>query len=233
MPSKKTVIPLKTILGFIKKDPTAWSLLFANSITLFYVFFDNLDLFDLIYLFYIQSIIIGFFTFFTILDTSKRRLEKISNPNFEQRTDGVVNIITFIFAFSFLHLIYLFFIGIPSTEILINLAPLYILFFINHLFSYIYFKLNGVVQKLHGKEILNSIEQRLLPLHIFIICAPIIIGILALVLTYIFSLDKDIVFSHVEIVGIYFFVIIKTCVDVYYHVKKHLSDYTHKISPHI
>jgi uncharacterized membrane protein len=132
-------------------DTSLWFLLFSNIVTIFFVIIENWNLSTIILIYWFQSIIIGFFNFIRILQLKEFSTEGLRiNDSPAQPTQRTKISIAFFFLFhyGFFHIISLIFLLIGPFPIvhgnrLDHIESKYILlisliFFINHLFSYLY-----------------------------------------------------------------------------------------------
>lgn len=179
-----------------KLDPSAISLIFVNILTLILAIAQNWDIATIFYIYLFQTIVILFFIFIKIT------IKKMFCFG-ETWTFFLVLIVFIIFYSSFLFFIF----GIPTFNFFIFLNAG--LFFINHLFSFIYnFKKDSKKKEL-AKVLIKKITYRLLVIHSTIVFS------FFLVLTF----KKSVAF----ILSIIVFFIIKIPADVYFHNKEHQS----------
>jgi len=176
-------------------DPSLWFLLLSNIATIFFAITKNWNLATIMWVYWFQSITIGFFHFIRIL-----QLKEFSTTGFEingqpaQPTQGTKLLMAFFFLFHFglFHCVYSIFllIGTFTKEYgdTLNFAEVkYILltallFFINHLFSYLYNKPRDTKKQNIGLLVFYP-YARVIPMHLTIISAPSFGGALPLFLT--------------------------------------------------
>lgn len=175
-------------------DPSLWFLLFSNIATIFFAITENWNLSTIMWVYWFQSITIGFFNFIRIL-----QLKEFSTKGFRisgrpvQPTQGMklFTAFFFLFHFGFFHFGYLIFLLIGTFAKIYgntpNLAEVkYILltallFFINHLFSYFYNRPRDTKKQNIGSLMFYP-YARIIPMHITIILGFVFSGALALFL---------------------------------------------------
>lgn len=215
---------LKNKLDFALKDPTSYSLLISNIVVIIFSILEKISLMEIIFIFYFQSIAIGIFMSIRILKY-KGTVKEFDLPgdNLKGNYKGQKLALFFIFLiqFFFFHFVYLFFIGFPSIELMILIAPYISLFFISHLFSYMYFD-KYKKEVLSVKKIQSIALNRALPIHVFIIFFGFISGLLYLILEEVAGLGlNESIYSSI---GIIFFLIIKTVTDLNSHIVQHVDE---------
>lgn len=162
-------------------DPSLWFLLFSNIATIFFAINENWDLSTIMWVYWFQSITIGFFNFIRILQLKEFSTEGFKiNDRPAQPTQGTKNFTAFFFLFhyGFFHFGYLVFLLtgtlIKSYENIANSVGLkYILltallFFINHLFSYFYNRPRDTKKQNIGALMFYP-YARIIPMHLTII----------------------------------------------------------------
>src|SRR3990167_41606 len=132
-------------------DPSLWFLLFSNLVTIFFATKEGWNLSTIMWVYWFQSITIGFFNFARILQLKEFSTEgfKINGqPAQPTQSTKIFTAFFFLFHYGFFHFGYLIFLltgtfaksyeqSLSSIELKsILLAAL--IFFINHLFSYFY-----------------------------------------------------------------------------------------------
>jgi hypothetical protein len=175
-------------------DMSLWFLLFSNIATIFFAITEDWNLFTIMWVYWFQSVIIGFFNFIRIL-----QLKEFSTKGFKingmpaKPTQGTKFFTTFffLFHFGFFHFIYLIFlltdISIKASGNTLNQAEVkYILlvallFFINHLFSYFYNKPRDT-KKQNIASLMFYPYVRIIPIHMTIIFSALFSGALPLFL---------------------------------------------------
>ncbi|MDO8504933.1 MAG: DUF6498-containing protein [Candidatus Liptonbacteria bacterium] len=196
---------------YLLADHSLWLLLFSNLITIFFAVKEEWGLSSVMWIYWFQSITIGIFNFVRILqlkDFSTERFEINGQPARPTRGTKISTAFFFLFHYGFFHFVYLVFllIGSISSKFLgggIDVADtLYILliallFFANHLFSFIYNKPRDTKKQNIGTLMFYP-YARIIPMHLTIIFG-LLIGKAALP----------------------FFLVLKTLADVIMHVTEH------------
>lgn len=167
----KNISSFKNLIKQSLSDRSLISLIIINFLTIILSIIEHLPLGDILFIYWCQSVIIGFFQFFKILELKKyhtldekRGQSKIPIANIPVK----IWIATFfVFHYGFFHLAYLVFILQKNPDILASL-PLGITFFINHFYSYL---------KNHKKDsekirVINHVMGepylRIIPMHLVI-----------------------------------------------------------------
>ncbi len=210
------------LFNSIKKDPTLQSLLLSNLLTIFIAVLLNWNLIEILWVYWGQSVIIGFFNFLKMLKVS-----------FSQTEDVGFLAISLFMSFFFLlhyggfHFVYFFFLlGFSfAPGVFANLVPINILnfvpvllitlviLFINHLFSFLYYskkienysfdQTNFLIGKLMVRPYI-----RIIPMHL-----TIIFGTFLLALGFFNSFV------------LFLFLLLKTFADLKMHISEHKEDF--------
>lgn len=191
------------------KDPSLISLFISNLLVIFLALFQNWDIATVLWVYWIQSVVIGFFQFLRILSLNKFSTEnfKINNQP-AAPTDNTKLFAAFFFAFhyGFFHFIYAIFLFNFFTSKPLNFGFLIIgglIFFINHTYSYFH---NMIVdqQKIQNIGTLVFVPYaRIIPMHLIIIFGVI--------------LGQS---------GLTVFLLLKTLIDLFMHRIKHQTNYS-------
>lgn len=197
------------------RDPTIISLIIANIITIFLAVTQNWSLIQILWIYWCQSIIIGFFNFIRMLSLKDFSTEGVLINNKPVAPTGTVKtLLAFFFAFHYglFHLGYAFFlIMLPLFSLFsgsqINFSftdflfvPIMAgIFFINHLISFLFYKNKHKKQSI-GKVMIFP-YARIIPMHFTIMLAAVI-GIANPLL-------------------LLFFLLLKTVADTVMHVIEH------------
>ena len=173
------------------------SLIFANLVTIVLAIFGNWDLATVFFIYWVQSVIIGVFSVFSILsaDTAAIRAD-LQRPidergGTEKVTPGFARFYLCIMAgfftlhYGLFHLGYFFFIVDSSLFGTVNIADPGIwlacgLFFANHLYSHITYRHAGPKDYRFVNENFFSPYGRIIPMHLTILFGSIIIVALQL-----------------------------------------------------
>jgi len=207
----------KEKLKIALKDPTSYSLLIPNIVIIAVSIYEKISFENLLFVFYFQSLIIGFFVLIKILNY-KGDVEEFKDISSPKHYKNIALASFFAFKFGFFHFVYLFFIGFPSIETFKIIIPYCLMFFINHLFSYIYF-INRKVT-LNIKKIDSIIIRRVFPLHAFIIFGSILIGLISVILSEL-NIDQTTQSLIINGSAITFLLALKTVVDINAHINQH------------
>lgn len=168
------------------KDYSFWLLLITNLITIFFAIRESWEVAVLVWIYWGQNIIIGFFNFLRILS-----LKEFSTEGFyinDQPVDPTKETKTytaffFLLHYGFFHLIYFLFlfldrpssnsapsdIYLSQTELSYILLSIF-LFFINHAFSYLFNK-DKDSKKQNIGTIMFYPYARVVPMHLFLFAA--------------------------------------------------------------
>lgn len=159
-------------------DLSLWTLIFSNFVTGFFAITENWNLLVLMWIFWFQSITIGFFNFIRILQLKEFSTEgfTINNePAQPTRDTKIYTAFFFLFHYGFFHFIYVTFLLSNTTyENALNVTTYkYILlsaslFFINHLFSYLYNRPRDTKKQNIGSLMFYP-YVRILPMHLTLI----------------------------------------------------------------
>ncbi len=160
-------------------DSSAWVLLASNILTAFFALTNNWGLLTLVWGYWLQSIIIGFFTFLKLGGQSAKKpfwsgfARMIKG---KERISGTAE--TFAFIYGLFHLVYLFFLAVFTF---LDLAPamgpvdwpgfllIGIIFFVNHAYSFWYtFAQAKTVSSTEEQFFLNAF-LRVIPMHLTIV----------------------------------------------------------------
>lgn len=230
----------KKILTRIRQDPSSWTLILTNLITLILAIIQKWNIGDLLWIYLIQSIIIGFFNVVKILSLKNFSAtgyiigDKEAKPTKKTKTFSAL---FFAFHYGLFHLIYALFLRdfltLEFDKFLI--LKMSTLFFVNHLFSFFYNLKND--QKINIGKLMFLPYYRIIPMHLTIIGAgvlfipaSVLIG-LFLVVTHLFfgTIDPTALLSIIgSMAGItltIIFLVLKTLADVSAHIFEHTSGF--------
>jgi len=218
-PKNKNPKKFKDFLRLNLLDLSTLTLILSNIITIVIAVYNNWNVFTLMWVYLFQSIIIGIFTFIKIRNLKNFTTQglKINNkqvPENEETKKSASN--KFLKSFLFFHFIYIFFlltfsnmpIFLSEDNLILKNIPLILLsiiiFFFNHLFSYIYNREKDSEKVKILGEIIFHPFSRILPMHLTII----FMGFVS-------------VFADANATLLIFFFVIKTIADVIMHEKEH------------
>lgn len=180
------VAPSEQIVGGERKDfladPSLWLLVIANGISIYFALVEHWNLFDLMLVYWAQSVIIGFFNFLRILS-----LKNFSTEGFTMNGRAVAPTketkikTAFFFAlhYGFFHVGYLFFlffaVSFPASGVTAKAGGSFFIiisimtFFINHAFSYFYNRKSDEARRSNIGKVMFYPYARILPMHFTII----------------------------------------------------------------
>ncbi len=203
-------INLKDAVKRTRFDTSVLVLVISNILTIFFAVYEGWSLATLMIIYWAQSVIIGVFTFIKIIT-----LKNFSTENFKINdqpvgpTKGTKYFTAFFFLFHYgmFHFVYLIFLLVSiisqkQISILIVLTVLVSIgvFFINHLFSFLYNKEQDSQKIKNIGTIMFFPYARILPMHLTIVFGFFLVQSTA---------------------GLVFFMVLKTIADVIMHMVEH------------
>lgn len=190
-------------------DVSLWFLLLSNIATIFFATTENWNLSTIMWVYWFQSITIGFFNFIRILQLKEFSTEGFKiNGQPAQPTQGtkIFTAFFFLFHYGFFHFGYLIFLltgtftkaygNVPNSVELKYIFLTALLFFVNHLFSYFYNRPRDTKKQNIGSLMFYP-YARIIPMHLTIILGSSFIGALP------------------------FFLVLKTFADAIMHIVEH------------
>jgi uncharacterized protein DUF6498 len=182
---------LETLWRWSGSDISTWILLASNIWVLILYLKDGSDLGTILIIYWIQSVIIGFFNFFRILGLKEFSTEGfLVNGRAVKPTRKTKIQVAWFFAFhyGFFHLIYaIFLISVfiaPENARTISLSLILgsaAIFFANHLFSFFYNRNRDTGEENIG-QIMFLPYARILPMHLMIIFGVFLKGTIGLII---------------------------------------------------
>ncbi|OGJ21493.1 hypothetical protein A3K73_00835 [Candidatus Pacearchaeota archaeon RBG_13_36_9] len=201
---------LKEEIKEARFDKSAIFLIFSNIITIFFAVYEGWSLATLMFIYWAQSVIIGVFTFIKILTLKNFSTENFRINNRQVEPTNSTKYITaffFLFHYGMFHFGYLIFllsliISQKQISILIILTVLASIgiFFVNHLFSFLYHREQDSQKVKNIGTITFFPYARIIPMHLTIVFG--------------FFLVKS-------AAGLVFFLVLKTIADVIMHLFEH------------
>jgi hypothetical protein len=208
--------PQRNLFG----DLSLWSLLLSNLATIFFATKENWNLLTIMWVYWFQSITIGFFNFIRILQLKEFSTEgfKINDkPAQPTKSTKIFTAFFFLFHYGLFHFIYMMFLltGILFTIFtktyrnvsnfieLKYICLTSLLFFINHLFSYIYNRPKDTKKQNIGSLMFYP-YVRIIPMHLTLI-----------------SMHLTLIFGFVLVDALPFFLVLKTFADCIMHIVEH------------
>lgn len=197
----------------IKKNPltdiSLWFLVFSNLTTLYFAITQNWNASTILLIYWFQNVTIGFFNFIRIMQIKEVFTEKITIKRIPAQSIQKTNIHSaffFLFHYGFFHVLYLSFLLNPFFSkvygTMLDLVEIEfvlvsaLLFFLNHLFSYIYNKSRDTKkQDIH--TLMIRPYSRIIPMHLTILFGAFFASALPL------------------------FLILKTFIDARKHIQEH------------
>ncbi len=192
-------------------DYSTITLLISNVLVILFAVIQQWDLQTILWSYWVQSIIIGFFI--TIKIILKKEQSSIPLSFFFVVHYGFFHFIYAIFLASNVFVNSLFNLQTYSNEKILPIIISSIVFFIHHFFSFVYHKKNDLRQDI--KKTMFSAYKRIIPMHVTIIGLSILSP---LVLIASFFLTTNGLINRIELI---IFFSIKTIVDIYSHIKIH------------
>lgn len=215
MPEKKIIIspfnrPKDLSFLWAKRDISFWLLIFSNLLTLFFAVYDGWDFATLVWVFWTQSVIIGIFNVFKILDlknfvTTGFTSNGAQLPATTNTKRGTA--IFFALHYGFFHFVYLIFLlvmlaGSDSVDWR-NIFLGVLIFLVNHAVSFLVNRESDSARKQNLGNVMFSPYSRIIPMHL-----TLVFGFL----------------SSPGAIGMVIFLVIKTVVDLFMHQTEHYTD---------
>lgn len=165
---------------YLSGNLSLWILLLTNLVAIFFAITENWDLLTLMWIYGLQGIAIGFFNFIRILQLEKFSTKGLLiNGRFVDPTFRTKMRVAFFFLLHYgtFHLAYFVILKIKLPQTLENLDLKFVyitalLFFANHLFSYIYNKPQDV-QKQNIKTLMFYPYARIIPMYLTFAFIPV------------------------------------------------------------
>lgn len=206
---------------------STWVLIFSNLSIIFFAVIDGISILEILWIYWIQSVIIGIFNFVKILslkDFSTEGLKANNKPVPESKAGKISTGVFFLVHYGFFHFVYAVFLasGLPmmfntKEESIFSSYFIYagIIFLTNYIIEFFYYFKEREPKPNLGKMMFAP-YARIIPMHITIIFAGFVTTGGA-----IFSLESG-------LLVIIFFTLIKTFIDVISHNTALLSKVSHK-----
>lgn len=207
--------------GFLSDRSTLF-LLFVNSIMIFFAIYENWSLLTIMFIYWCQSVIIGVFTFFKILNLKNFSTEgmRFSNiPALPTTGTKIGMAFFFLFHYGFFHFVYFFFLianpffntSSPTSFTGLTILIVVVVFFVNHLFSFLYNREKDSKKKQNIGKVMMFPYIRIVPMHLTIIFGSFFI------------------MAGSPQMGLILFLILKTIADVAMHIVEHRATIAEKI----
>src|SRR3989344_414891 len=191
----------KTHQKYSALQVSSLSLIFSNLITIFIALWQNWNLADLIWVYWLQSVIIGYFQQKKIKEVENYSTDRFYmndkpvEANYENK-QKVANLFILIYGlFHFFYIIFILTYGLPDFS---WLAFLGLMFFVNHYFSYL-------ENKEKDRKIVQNIGEmmffpylRIIPMHLIIILGHLFMNDFPLVIFLLLQTFVDVVMHNLE-----------------------------------
>ncbi|HOX26989.1 MAG TPA: DUF6498-containing protein [Candidatus Krumholzibacteria bacterium] len=162
------LVSLRRLSAAVRGDPSSLSLLGSNLVTLVLALVQGWDLATMLWVYWGQSVIIGFFAFLKILTLPLRGAA--AGPATTRSTSGTVAMAVFFAVhYGLFHFVYsLFLKRLPATLDRESVAWAAAVFFFNHLFSFLYNVWREREPERPG-EAFRRPYARIIPMHLTIL----------------------------------------------------------------
>lgn len=179
------------------------SLFISNLVIISLAVLQKWDVSEVLWVYWMQSVIIGLFQFFRILSLKKFSTEKFTINNqsvLPSPKTKTFTAIFFAFHYGFFHFIYAiflfnFFTKQPLDFIYISIGGL--IFFLNHTFSYFHNKLTDEQKTQNIGQLMFTPYVRIVPMHLIIVfCA--ILGQSTLLIFLILKTLTDLIMHNIK-----------------------------------
>lgn len=196
-------------LSNLTSDPSVFLLILSNLIAIFFAVVEGWALPEVFFLYWCQSVMIGFFQFLKILSLKDFSVEGFSinhRPTVKSKGTQLFTAGFFAFHYGSFHFGYLLFIMAAfSLPALLSKGALFFViviaaFFFNHLFSYNYFKDKPFKSPPNIGMLMFQPYARIVPMHLFIVFG---------------------IFLSAGTETVVLFLLLKTVADVVMHVVEH------------
>jgi hypothetical protein len=196
--------------------PSTWMLIFSNVIVIFFAIVDNLSALEVLWIYWIQSVIIGVFNFVKIISLKEFSTKNFRSSGKELQATKATKISTgifFLFHYGFFHVVYAMFIGgfseIGKTSTSGSMHNYLwftsLVFFVSYLIEYIQSLRNPPEEIPNLGAVMFAPYLRIIPMHITIVLG----GFIGIIGSF---FNVDINYSIILL-----FVSIKTFVDLLTH----------------
>lgn len=186
-------------------DPPLVFLLFSNITAIIFALVGNFSIGEVFLLFWGQSVIIGFFQFLKILSLSDFSVDGFSvngRPATKSNSTKQSTALFFAFHYGIFHAVYFGFFfefGFSfSLASLLFVFSAWLIFFINHLFSFSYFKNKPFRRVPNLGAMMFYPYARIIPMHICIILGAVLSGTYLIVLFLVLKTVADLAMHLIE-----------------------------------
>lgn len=197
-------------------DPTTWSLLFTNLVVIFFAIIQKWNIFELMLIYWIQSVIIGIFNILRLMAIRNYTTQGLSAIKGFKDTEtpslwlnlriagffflhyGTFHLVYFMFLVGFIHSKH---VALDPKLLSLNAA----MFFANHLYSFLYY-LKQDQQQTNIAKIFFFPYARIFPMHLtFVLGAVLIMN------------------TQLSVYALLLFLSLKTAADLGMHIYQHLA----------
>lgn len=195
-------------MGNLRKylaDSSVISLLFSNILIIVLAIIQRWEITTVLWVYWMQSVIIGFFNFLRILTLRKFSTENFNignRPTLPTPQTKIFTALFFVFHYGFFHFIYaIFLFQFFSSNQPLDLNYLFLgglIFFLNHLFSYWHNRITDEQKTQNIGQLMLAPYTRIIPMHLIIILGAFM--------------------GHFTLL---IFLLLKTAVDIFTHEVKH------------
>lgn len=161
-------------------DSSTISLLFSNLVIIFLSFIQKWEVSTILWVYWIQSIIIGFFQFLKILSLKKFSTENFTinnEPALPTSQTKVSTAFFFLFHYGFFHFIYAIFLAsviAKTPENFLSILTGSTIFFLNHFYSFVHNKINDQKLTPNIGHLMFAPYLRIIPMHLVIVIGALL-----------------------------------------------------------
>ena len=191
-------------------DHSTKSLIMSNLILIIIALIEDWELIIILFVYVIQSIIIGIFNMIRIISLKDFSVNGMQPPSTKSTKTSTA--LFFGFHYNFFHFVYFMFVFPETYELLsnnlleiISVIAMIILFLINHYYSFRYNKERDLKRKIKISKLMFLPYARIFPMHLTLFIAAA-------------TMDIGVVGSKIALLS---FLLLKTAADVVMHVIEH------------
>ena len=212
----KVIVSKVNMEKFLNIDSSLLFLILTNIVTIIFAIKGNWNLITLIWIFWSQSVIIGIFNFIKIINLKEFTTENFKiNDRPVKPTEYTKKFTAFFFLihYGFFHLGYLIFLlsssaelngvpviynnSVPASEIILILITI-LIFFSNHLFSYLKNKENDSKKVRNIGTVMFFPYARIIPIHLTICFGIFLIGPEGILFFLVLKTLSDVIMHQIE-----------------------------------
>ncbi len=187
------------------------SLIFSNLVVIVFAVIDNLSAFEVLWMYWFQSVIIGIFNFIKIItlkEFSTEGFKQGNRPVPQTNAAKISTAIFFLFHYGFFHLIYAIFLGVFSASTKIQASYLFIsalVFLVSYTIEFYNSKKEETTEIPNLGALMFAPYTRIIPMHLTIILGGFIVA------------GGEFLSADTNLAIIVLFTAIKTVVDLITH----------------